>query len=160
MMRKLLVAAAVAAALAVPASASASSSATCWKQLLVDSYDFRIDHTYPAGCYVLAMKHIPRDLADYSDLWDVLNRALATVTRTHHKTRTIAAIPVPPTAKLPKSAQPRAAKAPLTRVAARVDPGGPQTVPLPLIVLGGLGLLLAAAGAAGAIVRRRRGGNG
>lgn len=155
-MRKLLVAVAVAAALAVPASASASQSATCWKQLLVDSYDFRIDHTYPAGCYVQAMKHIPRDLADYSDLWDLLNRALATVTRTHHELRTIASVPVPPTAKLPKSAQPHAAKAPLTRVAARVDPGGPQTVPLPLIVLGGLGLLLAAAGAAGALVRRRR----
>lgn len=155
-MRKLLVALGVAAALAVPASASASASSTCWKQLLVDSYDFRIDHVYPAGCYVQAMKHIPRDLADYSDLWDLLNRALATVTRSHHAVRSIASVPVPPTAKLPKSAQPPAGKAPLTRVAARVDPGGPTTVPLPLIVLGGLGLLLAAAGGAGALVRRRR----
>lgn len=154
-MRKLAVLAVSAAALALPA-ASASAATPCWQRLLVDSYDFTIQGTYPAACYLQALKRMPADLRDYSDLVDVLQRALAAVRVAHPHARAVAALPVPPTTKLPKRFRPRATKAPFSVVAADVAPGGPTSLPLPLLVLGGLGGLLTAAGGAGALLRRRR----
>ena len=57
--------------------------------------------------------------------------------------------------KTPQQAPPTT-PAPFTRVANRFSSSQPDRVPLPLLVLGGLGLVFVAAGVAGAVVRRRR----
>jgi hypothetical protein len=67
-------------------------------------------------------------------------------------------VPPPPRQPPPPGQDERRAQrpAPFTRAAHSFSSTEPDRVPLPLLVLGGLGLLFVTAGAAGAIVRRRR----
>ena len=67
-----LVAAAGALLLAGPAAAKEP----CWKTLIDDWYDGRIDNVYPVECYRAALEHMPEDVAQYSTLGDDINRAL------------------------------------------------------------------------------------
>ncbi len=67
-----LVAAAGALLLAGPAAAKEP----CWKTLIDDWYDGRIDNVYPVACYRAALEHMPEDVAQYSTLGDDINRAL------------------------------------------------------------------------------------
>jgi hypothetical protein len=60
-------------ALAPPAAAATP----CWKQLLNDWYDGRIDKTYKVACYRAALKHLPTDVQVYSSARDDIQRALA-----------------------------------------------------------------------------------
>ncbi len=48
----------------------------CWKLLLNDWYDGRIDQTYPVHCYKDALKHLPSDVQTYSSAHDDILRAL------------------------------------------------------------------------------------
>ncbi len=48
----------------------------CWKTLLIDSYDGRIDHVYPIPCYHQAISHMPVVLSLYSSARDDILRAL------------------------------------------------------------------------------------
>ena len=162
--RLLAVAVAVTSALLVPAAAAATP-APCWQRLLNDYYDNgRIDHVYTAVCYTEAIKRIPRPLRDYSDAYDVLTRSLQAALGSHHgKNRQN--VPVPPSSSPPSppggaaggstSPGPGGAEAPFTRVA-DTGSGDATTVPLPLLVLAGLGLALTAGGAVVALLRRRR----
>jgi len=61
------------AAFAPPAEAATP----CWKQLLNDWYDGRIDKTYKVACYRAALKHLPTDVQVYSSARDDIQRALA-----------------------------------------------------------------------------------
>ena len=58
----MLVAAAGALLLAGPAAAKEP----CWKTLIDDWYDGRIDNVYPVACYRAALEHMPEDVAQYS----------------------------------------------------------------------------------------------
>jgi hypothetical protein len=157
-MKKLLVAAVALAALLLVPAASASD---CWKGLLRDyADDGRIEQTYPAVCYRDAIRQMPITLKAYSDAYDVLTRALAAATA--HPRRRDGVLLVPPP-KLPPPAPGQDERrpghpAPFTRAANSFSSSEPDRVPLPLLVLGGLGVLFVAAGVAGAIVRRRRSG--
>jgi hypothetical protein len=55
----------------------ASGKTPCWKLLVNDWYDGRIDKVYPIGCYREALKHLPTDIRQYSSAYDDINRALA-----------------------------------------------------------------------------------
>ena len=48
----------------------------CWKKLIDDWYDGRIDGTYSYACYRAAIKNAPEDIRQYSDLPSQLNRRL------------------------------------------------------------------------------------
>ena len=73
----LLAALAVLLAAAPRVRAPAAQAATpCWKKLLNDWYDGRIDHTYPIACYRDALKHLPADVQTYSSAKDDILRAL------------------------------------------------------------------------------------
>jgi hypothetical protein len=175
----LLVAAALVAAVARPAAATASTP--CWKTLLTDWYDGRIDNTYPLHCYQDALKHLPADVRTYSSAHDDILRALqsakaklrqqghtATPTtpivpptttttpakpgsRKHHRTQTT---PVTtPTTPTPGRNEGKG----LNHLANTLNPSSPSSLPLPLLVLGGLAILLVAAGAAGMVVKRAQG---
>ena len=68
--------AACALTLGLPGQASAASS-PCWKRVIDDWLkDGTIDGTYKASCYQAALKHVPEDLRDYSNVTDAINAAL------------------------------------------------------------------------------------
>ena len=164
---------ALAAAVARPAPATAATP--CWKALLNDWYDGRIDNTYPLHCYSEALTHLPADVQTYSSAHDDILRALqnAKAELRRNGTKVTPNTPVPPAGKPGKSGGGKTTstgtttttRAPgrpppgggLPSVADKVNHSGPSSVPLPLIVLGALALLLVAAGGVGLLAKRRQG---
>ena len=181
--KTLLRAALIAGALrrAARSARPAAAATPCWKALLNDWYDGRIDNTYAIHCYTDALKHLPPDVATYSSAHDDIERALqsaiaklgkkkvdaehadhaaapspTTTTATHAERRAgrrsnhddrqaVAAQPPRP------GSRPQApGRAP--GVANKLDPGSADSLPVPLLVLGGLALVLVAAGAGGLVV--------
>jgi hypothetical protein len=140
---------------------SASAATPCWKALLNDWYDGRIDKSYDPQCYRDAIKHLPPDVAVYSNAKDDLNRALQNVLA--HKppnqglgstgggTNTTA------TSEHGTGADTIGRDTSTDGVVVGALKNGSKSadsVPIPLLVLGGLALLLIAAGAAGVIAKR------
>jgi hypothetical protein len=164
---------ALAAAVARPVPATAATP--CWKALLNDWYDGRIDNTYPLHCYSEALTHLPADVATYSSAHDDIFRALqnAKAELRRSGTKVTPNTPVPPAGKPGKpgngqttstgttTTTPAPGRKPpgggLPSVADKVNHSGPSSVPLPLIVLGALALLLVAAGGIGLLAKRRQG---
>jgi hypothetical protein len=160
-----LVCAALVASAVRPAVAEAKTP--CWKALLNDWYDGRIDNTYPVHCYREALSHLPSDVQTYSSAHDDILRALQSAIAKQRKAHK----PVSSNTLLPgqtgttsgkggngggtdtsTSGQPgRQAGGGL---AGQVSSDNPSSVPTVLYVLGGLALLLVAAGAAGLIAKR------
>jgi hypothetical protein len=66
----------LAAALVTPSPASAAGK-PCWERVIDDWLDNgTIDGTYKASCYQQALKHVPEDLRDYSNITDAIQAAL------------------------------------------------------------------------------------
>jgi hypothetical protein len=175
------------AAVARPAAAASP----CWKVLLTDWYDGRIDHTYPIACYVSALRHLPSDVQEYSSAHDDIQHALFDARirdrragRPDTPATLVPAAPAPtttddssgggappPSAPAPAPTEPAAPPVStfpatttplpgnrrntgLARLVDRIDPASPTSLPVPLLVLGGLAVLLVAAGGVGVLVRR------
>jgi cobalamin biosynthesis Mg chelatase CobN len=193
---KALAGAALVAGLLVVASAQPAAAATpCWKTLLNDWYDGRIDNVYPVHCYQDTLKHLPPDVSVYSSARDDILRALQSAKDKLEKKETVTPnTPVPAQATTTSPEQSGttttaaasggksgsggnggtgAPKSPdagggtstagspgrqtdkgLSGVAQQLNTSSPSSVPVPLIVLGGLAVLLVAAGAAGLIAKR------
>ncbi len=140
----------------------APAATPCWKQLINDWYDGRIDNLYPQHCYKEAIRHLPPDVEIYSNARSDIERALLA-------------------AKLGKKAPPnssggvgsgkkgrgnkglggdtlggeKAGETPLTgRLIDKLGPSKADSAPIPLLVLGGLALLLMAAGGSGVLWRK------
>lgn len=65
----------VTAALVAPATAGAATP--CWKLVINQWLDNKpIATTYKPSCYQQALKHVPEDLRDYSDITDAISAAL------------------------------------------------------------------------------------
>ncbi len=146
-------------AVAQPARA-ASSGAPCWKVLLNDWYDGRIDGSYPRHCYNDALKHLPADVSTYSsareDIQRALQSAIAKQEKAGHKVGPNTPI-VPPAAPTKSSRGGTTTTGPVKGTGSAsgpLDSGSPSSLPVPLLVLGGLALLLVAAGGAGLIAKR------
>jgi hypothetical protein len=170
-----LAALALTAAVARPAPATAATP--CWKALLNDWYDGRIDNTYQLHCYQDALKHLPADVQTYSSAHDDILRALqnarAELRKSGTKVTPTTEIPAAKPTKKPTggtktdtngdttTTTPAPGRKPpgggLPSVADKVDHSGASSVPLPLIVLGALALLLVAAGGIGILAKRRQG---
>jgi hypothetical protein len=167
----------LAAAFALPASApaaAASSPAPCWQKLMNQWYSGEIKTIFPLNCYHEAIKHLPTDIQVYSSARDDITRALqaaiaydaaakaASQTTTTAQTTTSSTPPpttttkhlVVPVIKTHGPGSGGAAAIPLALNSA--SPGGTTSFPLPLIILGGLAILLVAAGGVGLFVRRRQ----
>ena len=141
-----------ASAIVVLAAASPAGAATpCGKKVLGDWFDNgRIDRLYPLNCYEEAIDAIPPDIRDYADAQDVITRALQ--------------------AALHGKLAPRGSKDPSpdgtggganggtgsAQGAPGVDTSSPSSVPIPLLVLGGMSIVLLAAGGIGYFSRRRQ----
>ncbi len=167
---------------AVARPTTAAAATPCWKALLNDWYDGRIDNTYPIHCYQDALSHLPADVQTYSSAHDDILRALQNAkARLKRSGKAVTPnTPVPPTGGLtptkgtgnggkqstttstttsttPSATSPgRNPPSGLPGVADKANNSGPTSVPLPLIVLGALALLLVAAGAGGLLLKRRR----
>lgn len=154
---------------AASATSSAAKAAPCWKKLITDWYDGRIDHSYPVHCYRDALKHLPQDVRTYSDAYDVISRALASATRgkKHVDQNALIAPPVGPGnggsggtggGKGPSGGDAGGGSSSdsgfLNQAVGKLGSNKADTVPVPLLVLAGLAVLLVAAGGAGLLARR------
>jgi hypothetical protein len=150
----------------------AAAATPCWKALLNDWYDGRIDNTYPIHCYSDALTHLPADVQTYSSAHDDILRALQNAKADLRKngTKITPDTLVPPASKPTKTTKttdstttttptPPGRKPPgggLPSAVDKVNHSSPSSVPLPLIVLGALALLLVAAGGIGLLAKRRQ----
>jgi hypothetical protein len=157
------------AALSFAGSASASLATKCGQQVLADWYDNgRIDKLYPLNCYEEAIDEIPSDIGPYVDAEDVITRALqgalhGTLPKGGGCDPSADGSPddcanLPGDGKSGNNGQnpenpdgtPQAQETP------EVNTSSPSSVPIPLLVLGGMSLLLLAAGSLGYLSRRRQ----
>jgi hypothetical protein len=189
-MRKLILLTAIAAAALFAGVARPAAAATpCWKLLLNDWYDGRIDNTYQLHCYTDALKHLPPDVQTYSSAHDDILRALQSARaklRAAGKKK-ITPVTLLPPPKAPKShsggstttttkttstptgttggpggsgpgvnggSTGRKSQGGLQGLADKLNPSSPDSLPVPLLVLGALAILLVAAGGAGMVVKR------
>ena len=137
-------------ALAVPGTAE--SARPCWKDLVDDYWaDFRVDKVYPVSCYRDAMESLPRDVDEYSDAQDDLRRALLDAIRDQRQLGSFKPAPEeqgedePPPPATGDDDEPKGFFA---EVLDKIGPKNADSVPVPLLVLGGIAILLL--GAAGA----------
>lgn len=169
-----LVAASIGAGITAP---QADAATPCWKRLINDWYDGRIDRIYPASCYRSAIKNLPEDVDAYSTAREDLERALLSAARRKGG-------PLDPDDPIPpgpgNEAGPKAeenengdeeAAPPLPGSDGGDDgglletfrPSSADEIPVPLLVLGGLAVLLLGAAAASFVARKiqaRRGFDG
>jgi O-antigen ligase len=143
--------------------APAGAATPCWKTLINDWYDGRIDGTYPIPCYRQAIAHLPPDVDQYSSAADDIRRALQE--RISGKKPTGKATgPTGPSG--PRSAGGGSGPRGPQSTGGRNQSGGAigdainagsnhaDSVPIPLLVLAGIAGLLLIAGGAGLIARR------
>ena len=164
-MKRLLLLACLLGVFASFASFASPAHATvpCWKKVVNDWYvDGKIASTYPTHCYNDAYSHLKTDELVYSSLGDDIHRALAAAIARKAGKKVPAQVGKgfgSATMRL-ASARDRASNSPNDRaVSPTAAPAGQtsgSSVPLPLLVLGGLALALIAVGSIGAVVRRRR----
>jgi hypothetical protein len=136
-------------------SAAAHPKTPCWQLLLLDEYDGHIDGTYSVGCYRAAIAHLPEDSLIYGSTRDDLIRAMTQqIAKMKAKGEKVTnATPVPPQDEPRNLQQSKKKKGFLAVIADHIGPGNASSIPLPLLILAGLGLLLVAA--AGASVAAR-----
>ena len=179
----LLVLAAAIAAVTAPA-ASAKGKTPCWKTLINDWYDGRIDRTYEVHCYKEALKKLPADVRTYSDAYDVISRALSDATHGKKDVKESSKVPPPPppsnggggggnsgggsggsggggnsggggTGKTGSGIQSdHSGGSVFGQATDKLGSDSADSLPIPLLVLAGLALLLVAAGGAGLLARR------
>jgi hypothetical protein len=148
---------------------------SCADQVIADWYDDgRVGKIYPLHCYREAIAKLPPDVLDYSNAKEEIGRALAFAKQ--GKPDPGGTDPTPATStdttgtKTTKTSTTKTTKTATTKTTttgtgttatttSTTDTSGPSTVPVPLLVLGGLAVLLLAAGSAGYLRRRMGGGD-
>jgi cobalamin biosynthesis Mg chelatase CobN len=164
---------------AVGGHVAEAKAKSCADEVIADWYDDgRVGKLYPLECYRQAIAKLPPDVLDYSNAKEEIGRALAFAKQgkpdpggqdptppTTAGTRTTATA----TTSTTTTTKTGTTKTTTTRTAtsdtettdtSTTDTSGPSSVPVPLLVLGGLAVLLLAAGSAGYLRRRMSGGDG
>ena len=151
---------------ALSTATPAVAATECGKKVLADWFDNgRIDRLYPLNCYEEAIDAIPDDLRDYADAEEVITRALQAAL-----SGKLAPGGADPTPNDDDPANPGSNggngdggsggdSGSNPQAAPDVDTSGPSSVPIPLLVLGGMSLALLAAGGLGYLSRRRNAAN-
>ena len=151
---------AISAVLGVGAQpAGARTMSTCSKALIHDWYvDGRVDKTYPVHCYREALKQIPEDQIIYGTLREDLTRALQATIRQNggHVTGDTLVAPLPGGSN--NDGGPNGTGATGGGVfhwlAKKLGPSTADSIPIPLLVLGGLAFTLMAAAGVSYLARR------
>jgi hypothetical protein len=119
-----------------------SAASPCADAILADWLeDSSIDRVYALPCYEAAIDAIPQDIEDYTDAADVIARAFQRAAgRRLDRSLEGPAAPTEPAAAPP------------------VETSSSSSLPVPILVLGGMSAALLAAGGLGYVSRRRREG--
>jgi hypothetical protein len=156
-LKPLVASAFIALGLLVFGAAPAAAATPCWKTLINDWYDGRIDDTYPTHCYEDAIHHLPEDVQTYSSAKDDINRALLASLR-HDRDPGQNRLGEHPVASAPIGGGPSGGGpgkgGPISRVFDWLGPKNADSLPLPLLVLAAVALLLLAAAASSFAARR------
>ncbi len=143
--------------------AQARSMSTCSKALIHDWYvDGRVDKTYPVHCYREALKQIPEDQVIYGTLREDLTRALQSAIRQHGGHVTGDTLVLPPAGggssngggNGPNGAGATSDGGVFHWLAKKLGPSTADSIPIPLLVLGGLAFALMAAAGVSFFARR------
>ena len=152
-----LVALLASALVALSLTGTAAAATPCGKKVLADWFDNgRIDRLYKVNCYEEAIDAIPADLRDYADAEEVITRALQGALNGELVPGGSDPTPGDDPGGSGGSGGSTDGSGGDPQAAPGVDTTGPSSVPIPLLVLGGLSLALLAAGALGYISRRRQ----
>jgi hypothetical protein len=151
--------------LAAGTAAPAAAATPCWKTVIDDWFDGKIEGTYKRECYTQAIAHLPTDIHTYSNAADEIRAAMLAAFKKGGGTP-----PAPPpqasganepsasnatpttTAAAPKADEPKDGL--ILRAIEWLGPSDAGAVPLPLLILAGVAFLLLAA-AGGSLVNRR-----
>jgi hypothetical protein len=163
----------VLAFVAATVSAAPASASLCSNRILNQwEATGKIATTYPVSCYRQALAYAKSrpDIGLYSSLPNDIRAAMAAAIARQHGKKHVAPVvgkgfhrsnaQLVPTKNTNSTASsnPSVSKPTTTlAVGPTASTGGGSSIPVPLLVLGGLALLLAAAGVAGTIAKRRRG---
>ena len=154
----LALALAVGAALGVAQPAQARSMSSCSKALIHDWYvDGRIDKTYPVHCYREALKKIPEDQIIYGTLRQDLTRALQATIRQHGGHVTGDTLVIPPGGSSNGGDGPNGnatGGGVFHWLAQKLGPSTADSIPIPLLILGGLAFALMLAAGVSLFARR------
>lgn len=156
----LALAAAIGAALGVAQPAQARSMSSCSKALIHDWYvDGRVDKTYPVHCYREALRQIPQDQIIYGTLRQDLTRALQSAIRQHggHVTGNTLVVPLGGSSNGgngPNGAGATSSGGVFHWLAQKLGPSTADSIPIPLLILGGLAFALIVAAGVSLLARR------
>ncbi len=146
-------------ALTLPGTAMATP---CGDAVLADWFDNgRIDRLYQAHCYEEAIDDIPDDLRDYANAEEIIGRALQASLRNELAPGGVDPTPDDNPSRPGAPAYPGGPSDPSeptepgSEAAPDVDTSGISSVPIPLLVLGGMSVALLGAGGLGYLSRRR-----
>ncbi len=143
-------------ALSLPGTAMATA---CGDAVLADWFDNgRVDRLYQAHCYEEAIDAIPKDLEDYTNAREIIGRALQFSLRGKLAPGGVDPTPgddpgTPGGSGNPPNDPGDPGEGPIA--APEVDTSGISSVPIPLLVLGGMSIALLGAGGLGYLSRRR-----
>jgi len=137
----------------------------CWKALINDWYDGKIDDVYEAHCYGEAIAHLPRDVDTYSEARGDILRAQLDAIREHKKPTYDESHGAGGTGGGPSAGSGSGgdddgdgdgsrSSGLITRAIEWLGPSNADAVPLPLLILAGVAFLLLAA-AGGSFLSRR-----
>ncbi len=136
--------------IAAATAGSAAAAAPCWKTLINDWLDGRIDNVYKVACYQKAIEKVQTDAQIYSTAEDDFRRAMLSAFR--HRD------PGGPTGSasgyVPSGQKKTGSKGVIAQVLDWLGPNNAESIPLPLLVLAAISLLLLAAAAARVAVRK------
>ena len=158
---------AVSAGLAISGGTAAPASAgtPCWRTLINDWFDGKIDHVYPRHCYTDAIAHLPRDIKTYSNAPDEIRAAMLAAIRHDNNGGNSSSggdsgTPGAPATvdRTPQSVGPPASTEPakkgvILKAIEWLGPSDAGAVPLPLLILAGVAFLLLAL-AGGSLLNR------
>jgi hypothetical protein len=149
----LVAASAILAAGVGGASAASKGKAPCWKAVLQDEYVPPITGNYQLHCYREAIRHLPEDSLIYGaarqDIINAMNSAVRALQKKGVKVGPHTILPGQKGRGGDRSLQShKRKKGFLAAIADKIGPGNASSIPLPLLILAGLGLLLVAAAGA------------
>jgi hypothetical protein len=140
--------------------AQAKSLSKCSSALINDwLFDGRVDKTYPVHCYREALRDVPEDQIVYGTLRQDLTRALQSAIRQNggHVTGDTLVAPVGGSSDgsdPPSGTAATGDKGFVHWVAHALGPNTADSIPVPLLILGGLALALMAAAGVSLVARR------
>jgi hypothetical protein len=131
----------------------AAAATPCWEKVVQDWYDDSVlDNRYPRHCYTDALRNVSEEVRTYTSFEEDVKAALQRLTRENPRGLSSAG----GDAERPRlgSANEKPRQGLFKQAFDKSSPRNADSMPIPLLILGGLALLMVAAGAAGLLRRR------